>query len=406
MKYANSLKTMNGFDSAAKAADISQKRARELCERMGRVHTGTRCICIPKGSASYACSLMLEAVIKSAGHRVGRLTSAADFDPRASIYVDGAIPSIDDFNTAVGELRSASKGEETYLKEEAVFALAMLLFKLCDCDYVILQGLSDHQFSLDAICAPYELIVMPTVYDDSERTLARLKAACDSVRRGTREVVSGNQKSEIYNQISNACAMSGVRLYIPVKAQFEVTEITPRRLRFSYGGKEGYCLRSPSIVLQNAAMTVIESAHALRRGGVKIPFGSIVEGLESVSNTGAFDPISASPVFVTDFARNRHESELLLETADAVWGRVERLCLLMGGDADPDDILQAFADRELVRAVAVGKSASSDQVRRFENSDEAVAYLLDAEDDLPILCLGGVVFAAEVKEAFMKYMNG
>lgn len=409
MKYVNSLKTMSGFDSAVKAGDISQKRARELCEKMGRVHMGTRCICLPKGSAGYACAMMLEAVIKSAGHRVGRLTSAADFDARASIFVNGALPGIADFNTAVAELRAAvHKMSEPCLKEEATFALSMLLFKLCDCDYVILQGLSDQNFALDAICAPFELIVMPTVYDESEQGVARLKAACDSVRRGTREVVSGNQKSEIYNQISNACAMSGIRLYIPVKAQYHVDEMTAKRLRFGYCDKNDYCLRSPSEILQNGAMTVIESALALRRGGVKLPWSSIATGLESVTGTGAFDLISMMPLTVADIASNRREAEMLLATVCALWGSDKKLTLCVRPeDSHADELLAVFAEQNVKRVLLVGSSSEIyPDAARYELVKDAVAELLTSSDgDELILCFGGVNFASEIRAEIMKQMN-
>ena len=62
--------------------------------------------------------------------------------------------------------------------------------------------------------------------------------------------------------------MSGTRLYIPVKAGLEITEASARKLCFNYGGREGYSLRSPSHILRDVAITVIESALALRRGGV------------------------------------------------------------------------------------------------------------------------------------------
>lgn len=384
--------------------DISKKRARELCEHMGRVHMGMRVICLPAGTAGYACALMLESVIKNAGHRVGRLTSAAGFDARESIFIDSAVPSITEFNKAVAELRAAAQRiEEPCCREEATFALGLLLFRLYDCDYVILQGMSDYNYSLDSICAPYELIVMPTVYDESEKGLARLKSLCEAVRRGTREVVSGNQKSEIYNMISNACAMSGVRLYIPIKAQFEVVETTPRRLRFSYCGKEGYSLRSPSHILRNAAMTVIECALALRRGGVKLPWSSIIAGLEQVSGMGGFEMISASPLIISDFASNRREAELLLQTADELWGKLERLTVCVGGEEyELDELLLAFADRELCRIVTVGQDgASVENVTCCKTPEEASGVLLEQED-IPICCLGGVTFAAEMKAAIFK----
>ena len=241
MKYSNSLKYMNSFPAADGAGNISQKRALELCLDLGRINAGMRCICLPEGGSGHAIAVLLESVIKNAGHCVGRVTSVGGFDSRSSICVDGEAPSIEDYNRAVAELKSAvqRKPDAGYTKEETTFALGLLLCRISGCEYVILEGLSGKDFSLDSVCAPYDLIVMPTVYD-SENAAEKVRTLCDAVRRGTREVVSGNQKSEVYNAISNACAISGVRLYIPVKAQFEVGEITSRKLTFSYCGREGF----------------------------------------------------------------------------------------------------------------------------------------------------------------------
>lgn len=409
MKYANSLKIMNSFAYTLQESEISQKRTRELCERLGRVHLGMRVICLPAGSAGYACALMLEAVIKDAGHRVGRLTSAWNFDARASIFVDSEIVDIESFVKAASELKSATQklGEQYYL-QEATFALGLLLFRMHDCEYVILQGMSDSEFSLDCLCAPYELIVMPTVYDESEQGMARLRTLCDGVRRGTREVVSGNQKSEIYNQISNSCAMSGVRLYIPVKAQFEVTEVTPRKVIFQYGGREGYSLRSPSIVLRNAAMTVIESALALRRGGVKMPWSSILSGLASVSGIGGFELISMAPHIVSDFASNGQETELLLNTVDELGGNEKPLILCVGGeDADIESLLSVFSDRQVDRILLVGGNAELDErAVRYDSIEAAASAILEhGDEERMTLCLGGVKFASDIRSEIVKQIN-
>ena len=243
MKYANSLKYMNGFMPAASPTEISVKRVSELCARLGKINVGTPCICLPVGSAGHACAVMLESVISSSGHTVGRITSVHGYDSRQSIMINGEVAPIEDYNKAVAEIKSAINKDPDggYTKEETTFVLGLLLCKLLCCEYILLEGLSCEDYTLDSVCAPYDLIVMPTVYELDGAT-ERVKTLCDAIKRGTREVISGNQKSEVYNRISTACVLNGIRLYIPVKAQFEVKEVTSRRIDFrGIGFARGIC---------------------------------------------------------------------------------------------------------------------------------------------------------------------
>ena len=413
MKYSNSLKYMNSFPPANTSADISQKRIADLCKRLGRVNVGTRYICVPDGSAGHACAVLLENIIKSSEHSVGRITSCCGFDSRSSILIGGAMASIETYNKSVTALKSVAKNDpdDMYTQEEMTLALGLLICKLEACEYVILEGLSKGGMALDAICAPYDLIVVPTVYEGSGAT-EKIKTVCDVIRRGTREVVSGNQRSDVYNKISQACAVSGVRLYIPAKAQFEATEISPRKLCFNYGGKEGYTLRTPSHILRDCAMTAVEASLALRRGGVKMPWSGIFNGLSSASDTRCFEMISASPIIVTDSGSVREELIPMLKTADEVWGEMGGFSIVLSPDkkASLSGLLSAFSGRQLNNIVLVGcesdEEISADNLIRCQTTKEAAKELLRlSKSEKLIFCLGSVDFAADIKSEFVKAMN-
>ena len=413
MKYSNSLKYMNSFSPAKIPSDISQKRIADLCKRLGRINVGTRYICVPDGSAGHACAVLLENIIKSSEHSVGRITSCCDFDSRSSILLNGEMASIETYNKSVTALKSVAKNDpdDMYIKEEMVLALGLLMCKLEACEYVILEGLSKDGMALDAICAPYDLIVVPTVYEGSGAA-DKIKTMCDVIRRGTREVVSGNQRSDVYNKISQACAISGVRLYIPAKAQFEPTDISPRKLTFNYGGKEGYALRSPSHVLRDCAMTVVEASLALRRGGVKMPWSGIFNGLSSASDTRCFEMISASPIIVTDSARIREELIPMLKTADELWGAPESFSIVVSPDEKTSlsSLLSAFSGRKLNNIVLVGceeqEDLTADNVIRCKTSKEAAKELVElGKSEKLIFSFGSVEFAADIKTEFIKTMN-
>ena len=410
MKYSNSLKYMNAFPAAEKSSDISPKRASELCNSLGRVNLGMRCICLPCCGAGHASAAMLESVMVCAGHKVGRLTSAYGFDSRASVLINGEIPSIDDYNGAVEELKSAVKRnpDTPYTKEETAFVLGLLLCKMNGCEFVIFEGLSGVDFSLDSICAPYELIVTPTFYGCGEDA-ERLKCLCDSIRRGTREVVSGNQRSEVYNTISNACAISGSRLYIPVKAQLEVGEVSSRSLSFTYVGRDGFTLKNPSHVARDCAITVIEAALALRRGGVRIPWNSISAGLSSVTVSGCFDMLSLSPKLVLDTSTGAEEASMLKRTANELWGEdaFRNISLCVSDTAL--DAVKAFNEGELsTLAVCLSKDAELPEgaIALASTKKAAQEILSVMRQGRDVVCLGDVGFISSLKCEILKLMNG
>ena len=401
---------MNAFPAAQKSSEISLKRAAALCESLGRVNLGMRCICLPCCGAGHASAVMLESIMVCAGHKVGRITSAHGFDSRASVLVCGETPSIEDYNGAVEELKSAVKRNPDipYTKEETAFVLGLLLCKMNGCEFVILEGLSGEDFTLDAICAPYELIVAPTLYG-SEEDAGILKCLCDTVKRGTREVVSGNQRSEIYNTISNACAISGSRLYIPVKAQFEVSESSSRSLSFSYMGRDGFTLKNPSYIVRDCAITVIEAALALRRGGVRIPWSCISSGLSAVTASGCFDMISLSPKCILDTSVGAEEAALLKKTARELWGDEALSSVTLCVSDSAMETKNAFDESEISELiVCLSKDiAIPEGAKAIESTKKAAKELFVAmRSGKNVICFGDVGFICSLKCELLKLMNG
>lgn len=407
MKYVNSLKYMNSFEAAESLSQTSQKRMRELCIALGRVNVGTSTVFLPSGAAGHATAIMLESVIKSAGYRVGRITSVGGYDSRAIVYLDGEIAEIEEYNRAVAELKSvvlATDGE-IYLREEASFALALLLCKMYGCEYIIFEGTSGDGYSFDAICAPYDLVVIPTVLDTEEIST---KISCDAIRRGAREVISGNQKKVVYDMISSACVTGGVRLSFASKIGFEVEAVSSIKLGFSYCGRGGYTVKSPSLLQRDCAMLVIESALAIRRDGIKLPWASISTGLATANGAYCFEVLSASPMVIVDSAKTVSEVALLFDTFDEVFGQEKtgEICVCIPaevigvfdtlGDRKPDlRVIVGELSDHLVDDCAVCKNIS-------EGAQEIVSLMKIGKD---IVCFGSVSFALEIRTEIIKHMN-
>ncbi len=415
MKFTNCQKYMREFPHAASPAELSGVRLRLLCETLGRVQLGARYICLPADGGGHACAKLLEGAILQAEHSVGRLSAAFGFDDRESILIGGKQASLDAYCKAVTELKGAVlRCGEGFFYEEAVVAVGLLICKLEGCDTVILEGLSGKDYALDAVCAPYDLIVMPTVYAEREgQTLIR--PYCEAIRRGTREVVSGNQRSEIYNCISTACVTDGIRLYLTKKAQLEVTELTLRHMSFNYGGKESYSLRSPSERLCDCALTVIESALALRRGGLKMPWSAIIGALSAPNDTGCFDLMSRDPDLILDSANSKEEVLSLLKTLDAVFSaRGLDLCLCVGKETRLSDLLEAFEGREIKSLTVLAHEGETLSVKGLScanmtfcktAADAARASVEAVGKEGTLLCFGALIPLREVKSEIVHILG-
>ena len=320
MKYVNSLKYMNSFEPSQSLSDISFSRVALLCDMLGRVNINTKSIFIPSGSVGYATAVMLESVLKSEGYHVGRITSAFGFDCRRMVYIDGAPAAIEEFNRAVAELKSKVIGvtDQTFLREEVSFALSLLLCRMCDCKYIILEGMSTDSFDLASLCAPYDIVIVPEIREVSDKAL---NVVCKAISQGPRAIVSANQKIPVYNKLAGV-AKIGINL--TAKMSFEVIGASSIRLDFAYGNRNGYLIKTPSVIGRESAMLVIDTAQAIRRDGVKVQWSNIEAGLASAVNTGAFETFSVSPIMLFDSACDEYGVSALSATMDEIFGEGSR----------------------------------------------------------------------------------
>jgi folylpolyglutamate synthase/dihydropteroate synthase len=353
---------------------------------------------------------MLENVIKSAGYKVGRITSVGGYDSRAVVYLDGEIPPIDEYNRSVAELKGAALKypDEKIFRQEASFILALLLCKMRGCEFLIFEGLSGGGYSFDAICAPYDLVLVPSIYDSDNVTAP---VCCEAIKRGVREVVSGNQKKNVYDDISTACVLGGVRLTFTSKQSFRVESVTSRGLTFTYSDRSGYALKSPSLVQRECAMLVIEAALAIRRDGVKVPWTSICTGLSQAQGTGCFETISVSPIVIMDSSKNADESAMLMLALDEVFGREKLSSFYVCLPREAASALSSFDIKEIEGLISLGDIGYSESCGKelseivcdsiTECAREIQTLIRDGKN---VICLGSCEFASEMKSTLARLM--
>ncbi len=407
MKYVNSLKYMNSFEVAESHADISFMRTLELCDALGRVNVGNRAIYLPSGTFGYAAAVMLESVIRNAGYRVGRITSAFGSDSRNIVYIDGDRASIDDYNLAVAEIKAAvlRSQDKIYLKEEVMYAMSLLICKMNSCDYVILQGMSDTEHDLASLCAPYDLVIAPTLGEQDITS----ESLCNAIKRGVREVISGTQRKNVYDLISKACFACGARLTFSSRSSFYTEAVSSIERRFHYGERSGYTVKSPSVTVSECAMLVVESALAIRRSGVKLPWASISDGLASASGMGCFEIVSAAPLILLDSSENEDELAMFLSTVEEVFDTGKLCGMAVCLPSKAAGFFEGLKKYEPSMLIAVGESTqdTNDDGIVFAKDMKAASRLVlkNMRQGIDTLCFGSVGFEAELSHEIMRSMD-
>ena len=402
MKYVNSLKYMRSFETSVAPSDISSVRASELCELLGRININTKSIFIPAGAAGHATAVMLESVIKSEGYRVGRITSEFGFDCRKMVYIDATQASIEDFNRAVAELKAkiTSVPDKQFLAEEVAFALSLLLCRMCDCKYIIFEGMSCEDYDLASLCAPYDIVIVPEIREEDEKTLAVISKA---VLHSPRAIVSANQKINVYNKLSSV-ARTGINL--TAKKDFEIKHLSSIRLDFSYGSRDGYSIKTPSLIARECAMLVIDTAQAIRRDGVKVQWSNIESGLASAVGTLAFDTFSVSPLMLFDGAADEYEVSALKATMEETLGAVSLEGLSICVPASAIDRIAQFDGVDTL--IIVGDADSEPSFAQVQNTvfckdikSAAKQLKNNIKDCKNTVVFGSVAFATELRDCLI-----
>ncbi len=402
MKYVNSLKYMKSFEPSSKPSDISLTRAGILCELLGRVNINTKSIFIPGGPSGYMTAVMLESVIKSEGYRVGRITSEFGFDVRKMVWIDGSPAEIEDFNRAVAELKGKvlTVPDQSFTAEETAFALSLLICRMNDCKYIIFEGMSSEEHDLASLCAPYDIVVVPEIKDVNDSSLG---VVCKAISHGTRAIVSANQKIPVYNKLSSV-ARTGINL--TAKKSFAVNSISSIRLDFSYGNRDGYSIKSPSLMLRDSAMLVIDTAQAIRRDGVKVQWSNIESGLSSAVGTTAFETFSVSPLMLFDSACDEYSVQMLLSTMEEVFGRGSLDSLSVCIPVSAMDCLSLFDRIDTLAIVGEFDGEVSDvnaeNIIYYKDMKSAAKHLKnEIRNGKNTVAFGSVAFALELKEELL-----
>lgn len=326
------------------------ERIRTLLHALGDPQKELKFVHVAGTNGKGSVCAYLASVLRCAGYRVGLCTSPFLEDFRERIQVDGKLIPPETLGELTELARPAAEAMEDHPTEfELITAVAMLYFRRCRCDIVVLEvGLGGALDASNVIDVPEAAVITAMGMDHAAilgPTLGDIAAAKAGIIKPGGAVVSFGGCPEADAVIRERCREQGAQL----------TEVDFSRLRVVGTGLDGTdlefapygALHVPLVGLYQAknAAVAITTVEVLEKRGWEISRRALEQGLASVCWPGRLEVVRrAGPVILRDGAHNAHGMAATVESLRALFPG-KKLTILMGvmADKDVEDMLKLLA---------------------------------------------------------------
>lgn len=326
------------------------ERIRTLLHALGDPQKELKFVHVAGTNGKGSVCAYLASVLRCAGYRVGLCTSPFLEDFRERIQVDGKLIPPEVLGELTELARPAAEAMEDHPTEfELITAVAMLYFRRCRCDIVVLEvGLGGALDASNVIDVPEAAVITAMGMDHAAilgPTLADIAAAKAGIIKPGGTVVSFGGCPEADAVIRERCREQGAQL----------TEVDFSRLRVVGTGLDGTdlefapygALHVPLVGLYQAknAAVAVTTVEVLEKRDWEISRRALEQGLASVCWPGRLEVVRRTgPVILRDGAHNAHGMAATVESLRALFPG-KKLTILMGvmADKDVEDMLKLLA---------------------------------------------------------------
>ena len=326
------------------------ERIRTLLHALGDPQKELKFVHVAGTNGKGSVCAYLASVLRCAGYRVGLCTSPFLEDFRERIQADGKLIPPEVLGELTELARPAAEAMEDHPTEfELITAVAMLYFRRCRCDIVVLEvGLGGALDASNVIDVPEAAVITAMGMDHAAilgPTLADIAAAKAGIIKPGGAVVSFGGCPEADAVIRERCREQGAQL----------TEVDFSRLRVVGTGLDGTdlefapygALHVPLVGLYQAknAAVAVTTVEVLEKRGWEISRRALEQGLASVCWPGRLEVVRRTgPVILRDGAHNAHGMAATVESLRALFPG-KKLTILMGvmADKDVEDMLKLLA---------------------------------------------------------------
>ena len=388
MNYRDSLAWLFGTQSFG--IKLGLENTQRLFEACGRPQDHLRFLHVAGTNGKGSTCVMMDSVLRAAGHRTALYTSPHLVDFRERVRVDGQM--IPESSTAEGLtlLRDASEGwEQAPTFFELATVLAAWWFAREEAEFVVWEtGMGGRLDATNAVM-PLVSVIMPVGLDHQAwlgETITLIAAEKAGIIKPGVPVISAPQADEVRAVLEAKAVEVGVQIGF-VSAPWEAGPV----------GLAGAHQR------WNAAVALA----ALRAAGVEVGEEAVRSGLAKVKWPGRFQRAGAA--LVVDGAHNPPATAVLVATWREVFGHVKaRLVFGVLSDKDASallHLLRTIADEVCLVPVAGARGTSVDELRPIAEAagfpavytstlEEVLAK--ERQDSTPVLVTGSLFLVGEV----------
>jgi dihydrofolate synthase / folylpolyglutamate synthase len=381
MQFDDALRYLLGLGHETLAIKLGLTNTERLLEALGRPQSFFQIVQIAGTNGKGSTAVMLEAVARAAGIKVGLFTSPHLVSITERIRIDGQEITREEFARLTVHVRSAAErlresGALPVLPTffEHVTAIALAAFKEARVELTILEtGLGGRLDSTTAARAE-TVAITPIAFDHQEylgTTLSDIAAEKAAIIRPGVTAIIAPQPLEAIEVILKRCADSVVTPRIDDCSIEALGAERGGRLRVSFRTQHD---RYEKVLLGlrgrhqaiNASVA-LRLAEALRERGFSISRADIIRGLESAEHAGRLELRQGQPAMLFDGAHNAASARALAAYLDEFVKAP--VTLLFGAMRDKDLTEMAAALFPLARRVILTefenpRAASSETLAR------------------------------------------
>lgn len=346
---------------------------RELCRRAGEPQRAFRSVHIAGTNGKGSVAAMVEAILRSAGHRVGLFTSPHLVSFTERIQVDRkplsereVLDLYDALRPHLDEMAAAGPGgQATFF--EVTMILACLAFREARVEWAVMETGLGGRLDATNVIEPELCLITRIDFDHTEylgetiESIAREKAGI--MKRGV-PAIAARQRPEVESVLETAAREIGAPLTFADPAELELMDSDLGGQVFRRHGKQWRLRLIGEHQLANAALA-LSASDVLGSKGLSTDAVVMKRALAEVDWPGRFEVVATDPLVVLDGAHNPGGVSALVRCFQKHSGGSPcNLIFSALSDKAVDEMVSLLAP--LAKSVAVVPVASSRSIRPDE----------------------------------------
>ena len=422
MNYPDSVQFLYALGNEIKTAKLGLDRITTVLEALGRPQDRLRFVHVAGTNGKGSTCAMIEAALRTAGHRTGLFTSPHLSEPTERIAIEGHPVSAERFAAAFDRVHAAveellAEGaidlHTTYF--ETVTAMALLLFAESAVEWVVLEVGLGGRLDATNVVMP-ELCVITPIDFDHETFLGRSLEAIAGEKAGILKAgvpaVFSRQRAEAATVLELRAAQLSIAVARTEAWSIDEIEMDARGSRFLLNGERQLRLTCP-LAGEHQMENAVTAAVALTRLGISDR--EIETGIASARWPGRLERVGDRPEIILDGAHNPAGARALAAYIQRFYAD-RRICLIFGAMRDKaiDEIagiLFPLAREVIVTAPHQARAMAPETIRTLSEHpnlriaadlEQALRMLRDGSAEDAIFITGSLFLVAEARRMLVQ----